>query len=392
MRTMESVQHTGKTHHKTLIQRYTIWVIALALFFTFGLRANLNSSAYFLGMAVAALSVLYAYKPRLSTFGLVIACIIYCFRPNDISFAIIGCFVPLVMAVSARRMRTATVYSAIVVVGAGIQWILFEDSNPAFTVTVFVVASWLLGIVLQGYNDRVKVEEAKAAQAAAAAKLEAAEFAKEIAREMHDAVAHSMSSVVLRARMAKTREGLTQSTQDDLESITDLSIQALGEMRALLKLLRGSDENEARYRNYMIIDLREECARNAQFLESQDFQVKQVIEGDFEAIDPLAVSTFVACIREASANVIRHGDDSKPVILTVNADQDYISLAVINTIDHEKHKIFPSSGLGLVGIRERVEAVGGSVNSTEAGGRWLLNFSIPKRISAQDQGELQDVD
>lgn len=377
---------------ETVRRRYLVWVVLLTLLFTFALRTNLSSHAYVLGLLVTGFAALYAYRAKAASIGLLACGVVYCFRPVDVSFAVIGCFIPLVMAASTRRLKFASIYSVIILASAFAYWIYSGNSDTAFTMTVFVVASWLLGIVLQGYNDRVRVEEARAAQAAAAAKLEAAEFAKEIAREMHDAVAHSMSSVVLRARMAKTREGLPEATQTDLEDITEMSIQALGEMRALLKLLRGSDEHEARYRNYTIIDVQDECTKNAQFLESQDFTVRQVIEGDFTSIDPLAVSTFVACIREASANVIRHGDESKPVMLTASADATQISLALINTIDHEKHKIFPSSGLGLMGVRERVEAVGGTVNSAEVGGRWLLNFSIPKRVNSQDQGELQNVD
>lgn len=318
--------------------------------------------------------------------------IIYNANPNLNGITYVLCYAPIVRFVIRNERRKALIYSLVLLLGSVYYTIKTGDVVTLSPGLVFTAVAWLLGFVLSSYDERMKAKEEEALQATAAAKLEAAEFAKEIAREMHDAVAHSMSSVILKSRAAAVRPNLSEESKRDLEEITELSVQALGEMRSLLRLLRGAEDETGRYKDYKVIDIAQEAARIEHFLADQAFETRMVIEGDFEGVDPLVTATFVSCIREASANVIRHASDQKPVMISISADHEQISLAFINTIDAERHSIFPSSGLGLIGIRERIEAIGGSITSHEVGERWLLSFSLPKRIGAQQQGELSHVE
>lgn len=304
------------------------------------------------------------------------------------------CYVPIALLVMNRKGGYAFAYFVVLLIGNFAYFPQDTDGDAIsyLMVTVFLsVITAVIGVMMRGFNEQIKLKEAEKETAAALVKLEAAEFAKEIAREMHDAVAHSMSSVVLKARAAAVKPDLDAESKKELEDITALATQSLGEMRSLLRLLRGSEDETGRYRNYLAIDPAEESRRIEEFLVDQGYTVRMVIEGDFSGSDPLAVSTFIACIREASANAIRHGSDQHPVMITVNADDEQISLAFINTIDQERHSIFPTSGLGLIGVRERIEAIGGTLASHQAGERWLMNFSVPKHIGETHKGELSHV-
>lgn len=366
---------------------YAFWILAILIVFTVVMWDLLDSGAYYLGLAVGIALMVHARSQLSSVLAMCVLGLLYALNPHLISFMYAGCFIPLGMMVARRKIRASLSMTGAFVVYALISGLLRDDLNAALTTFVFTAVAWAFGAVLQIYNDRIQVETVRAEQAATAAKLEAAEFAKVIAREMHDAVAHSMSSVVLRSRAAALRPDLSAEARADLTEITELSLQSLAEIRALLRLLRGNDTEEARYRDYKVIDPVKELGRLIHHLESQGFTVNHIQEGGFDSMDPLALSTFIACVREASANAVRHGSTEKPIILTINADQTRVSVAFVNTIDETKELLFPSSGLGLMGIRERLDAIGGSVSTSSGSGRWLLTFWLPKRIGIDEQGE-----
>lgn len=372
-----------------------VYVVAFILFVVLHLMTLhliREPAGYYLASGMLVALALLLRFPMVGTILLGVLGSIYNSHPSLDGITYVATYAPIIYFVARRENRRAALYAGVQIVASIFGWLLNDALFVIVGTSVFIVFAWTIGFTLRIYDERVRAEGERADQASTLAKLEAAEFAREIAREMHDAVAHSMSSVVLKARAAALRPGLSEESKRELEEITELSIQSLGEMRSLLRLLRGATDETGRYRDYKIIDLAQEAARIEEFLQDQRFEVRMVIDGDFDTVDPLATSTFVSCIREASANVVRHGSDEKPVMITISADHEQISLAFINTIDQERHSIFPASGLGLIGIRERIEAIGGSLTSQQVGERWLLNFSIPKRIGAQQQGEFLDVE
>lgn len=369
---------------------YTFWILAITGVFILVMWDIIDSGAFVIGMTVALFLLAYPRFEVFSSIVLIGIAVIYNLNPEMISFIYVGCYTPIVMQIARRRVTLAFVTSAATLFSVVIYWGVAGEPGAALLAAVCLVLAWVFGTVLQTYNDRIRVEEARASEAETAAKLEAAEFAKVIAREMHDAVAHSMSSVILRARAASTRPELSEESKADLAEITDLSLQSLAEMRALLRLLRGNNADEARYRDYKVIDPDKELGRQVQHLKNEGFHVNMIQEGGFEGMDPLALSTLIACMREAVANTVRHGSTEKPIILTVNADDTRVSVALVNTIDEAKELLFPSSGLGLIGIRERLEAIGGMVSTSSGSGRWLLTFSLPKRIRLEEQGERRE--
>lgn len=352
--------------------------------------SNGTFTSYVLAVGSGVFASLLVKYEKVPVLGLGIVGFCYNLFPQIDGLTYILSYIPIAFLVIRRRPRQGIAYALWLLLGSIGNLFISGGSEPALLMVtcILIVFAWVIGTMIRGYDDKILLKEAEADMASALAKLEAAEFAKEISREMHDAVAHSMSSVVLKARVAALKEGLDAESKKELEEITELATQSLGEMRSLLRLLRGSDDESGRYRKYLVIDPIVEAHRIEEFLRGQDYSVRMVVEGEFSDADPLSISTFVSCIREAGANVIRHGSDKHPVIITVNADQEQISLAFINTVDPERHSIFPSSGLGLIGVRERIEAVGGSMVSQQAGEKWILNFSVPKRIGETQEREL----
>ncbi len=99
---------------------------------------------------------------------------------------------------------------------------------------------WLAGLAIRSRREReVALEAARVEEAGAAVADERAR----IARELHDAVAHSIGVVVLQARGArKTLRTDPEAALEALDAIEATGTQALTEMRRLVGVLRQSDD------------------------------------------------------------------------------------------------------------------------------------------------------
>ena len=77
-----------------------------------------------------------------------------------------------------------------------------------------------------------------------------------------------------------------------------------------------------------------------------------------------------------SSNVLRHADHHRPVTITLSQEVDKARLVVTNGVSLSHHT-FPSSGMGILGMQERLSAIGGSLDTLMDNGTWLASASIP---------------
>ena len=121
--------------------------------------------------------------------------------------------------------------------------------NYIFAGAIFAGA-WLAGFILRSRRLRTEVLEQRTSalerDQEERARAAVAEERARIARDLHDAVAHSMSVIAVQAgaeRLALPEEAT--STREVLLSIEETSRQALVEMRRLVEMLRKDDEELA---------------------------------------------------------------------------------------------------------------------------------------------------
>ena len=80
---------------------------------------------------------------------------------------------------------------------------------------------------------------------------------------------------------------------------------------------------------------------------------------------------------EATGNMIKHGDPAGPASILIEGDLDEVEAVFINRPRRAGSPRASSARLGLVGARERVEALGGEVDVTSESPDWVVRVRIP---------------
>ncbi|WP_414169321.1 sensor histidine kinase [Streptoverticillium reticulum] len=185
-----------------------------------------------------------------------------------------------------------------------------------------------------------------------------------IARELHDVVAHHMSVITVQADSAPYRiAGLPAEASAEFGAIAATARESLTEMRRLLGVLRN-----------------EETAHAERVPQPGAERVPQLVEATVRAGLPveLAIGDGVAdlpqavdlsayrIVQEALANVVRHAPGAATrVSLTVDPGRTGLTVLVVNAAADRPDAPLETSGTGhgLVGMRERVRLVGGSLDT-----------------------------
>ena len=192
-----------------------------------------------------------------------------------------------------------------------------------------------------------------------------------IARDLHDAVAHQISVISLSAGVASSAmDDRPQVAREALGTIRSASREVLGEIGELLAMLRSTDEGAAPPR-----DLRQVGELVERYAES-GLDVTLRVDGELDAL-PLGIDVVAyRVLQEALTNAAKHGTGGRAHVL-IERDPSRLRLVVTNPIADDGAGATPEGGHGLLGIRERVASVRGTVEATSTGGAFRLEATLP---------------
>lgn len=197
-----------------------------------------------------------------------------------------------------------------------------------------------------------------------------------IARELHDLASHGLGLITVRAAAAGRVSG-AHAEDERIAALHDIERsgrQATTELRRMLSVLRSGDDGPAPLRPGETLDDLPGVIDGARaagltvVLSAEDLDTSEVSAGA-----QLAICTIV---RESLANAARHaGPTSATVDLRRSATEVTVRVQDRGPVpDWEPH---PGTGLGLAGLRERLTALGGSLESGRADGGYRLVARIP---------------
>ncbi|GGY21473.1 sensor histidine kinase [Streptomyces djakartensis] len=252
--------------------------------------------------------------------------------------------------------------------------------------TVPFALAWVLGDSIrtrrayfaQLEERATRLEKEREAQSKVAV---AAERAR-IARELHDVVAHNVSVMVVQADgAAYVLDAAPDQAKKALETISSTGRQALAEMRRLLGVLRTGEHQEAG--EYVpqpdvqqIEDLVEQCRGHGLPV---DFKV----EGTPRPLPSGVELTAYRIVQEALTNTRKHGGPNAGASVRLVYFDDGLGLLVEDDGKGAPHELYEEGGFdgqghGLIGMRERVGMVGGTLDAgPRPGGGFRISALLP---------------
>ncbi len=249
-----------------------------------------------------------------------------------------------------------------------------------------IAAAWFMGSL---HRSRLAKRQAEVERLAALQReqvqkvqLAATRERQRIASEMHDIVAHSLSVIVIQADGAQyvTRDAPGPETErlerasQAIATIAETARSALAETRRLVGVLHREDGLElaptARLEDIEALPARlQEAGRKAQLS----------IEGDPQAHPPLGPIAELAAYRivqESLTNVLKHAGDSASAWVVLHHRREGLSISVQD--DGAGPTESDGQGHGLLGLHERVTAIGGSLLAqARPGGGFSVTAFIP---------------
>lgn len=257
---------------------------------------------------------------------------------------------------------------------------------PIFVACGGVVAStWYMGTLArtraarrQAEADRLAALERERQQAVL---LTASEERQRIAREMHDIVAHSLSVIVVQAdgghyaaTMDADPEQRLATAAKALETIRSTARSALGETRRLVGVLASDEPLE-----YAPAASLAEIPELVQRVADAGRQARLDVEGTADLHAPLDAAqelTVYRIVQEALTNVMKHAGAGAAVTVTLSHRPDGVSVAIRD--DGAGSRGGDGAGHGLVGMRQRIEAVAGTLyTGNRPGGGFEVVAFVP---------------
>ncbi|MCX7522935.1 histidine kinase [Microbacterium sp. STN6] len=289
----------------------------------------------------------------------------------------------LVLAFSAaNRLRGVRAGIALLVILAGTVVMQVRTSSSTLemlvTPVVIVGAPALAGALLarsraQAERLRLLSAELEREREQHAALAAAAERAR-ITRDLHDILAHTLSSIAVQAGAAQQQLDETSPARASVEQVMASAQEGLSEVRALLAATR--DGRPGSTHPHPGID-------QLPALTAAD-GARLVVTG---SVIPLPAGLSLAAFRivqEALTNARKHAAGAS-VSVSVDYRADALQLTIENPLGSAA--ALPSAtGLGLHGMAERAAAHGGSVVAGPSEGRWLVRAELPYATASGEPG------
>lgn len=321
-------------------------------------------------VAVAAQPELAAWSPKaLRRWALPIgiavpiiawtSCVIIANRASDDAVLdaarLTGTYVTLLAILSvvsfARRkwwflaaMSTATGLGLGSTATAGLQVATIIFFTGGFIILTALLTLWGLRVVDE--LERTKNVEAR---------LQVAEERLRFSRDLHDVVGRSFSAIAVKSELAATlsRAGAAERATAEIDEVKALAVESMDQMRELVRGYRG-------------IDLVTEVAGARSLLSAAGCDL--VVEGEPARVPAAFHEVAAWAVREGTTNIVKH---SAATSATLTLGDGGMSLRN-NGAPDASHSTDERSG--LVGLAERLTAVGARLDTTVTGDGFLLEI------------------
>ena len=255
-----------------------------------------------------------------------------------------------------------------------------DARNPSgawgpFTLGALVAACWVLGYALRMRRDYVAELRDRAARLEAAEGERAARAVVDerlrIARELHDVIGHSISLIAIQSEAAaRSARSNPDAVPVFLSAISAASRQVLAEMRGVLAVLRPDDEGELSPQPGL-----EQVGELVASLRTGGLETR--LEAEPMHLPPGMALAVYRIVQESLTNVLKHAGADAKAGVTIIRSRGTVRVSVHDDGAGPSGRA-PGAAHGIVGMRERVAAYGGTLRTgARPGGGFEVEASIP---------------
>jgi signal transduction histidine kinase len=315
-------------------------------------------------------------------------------------------FLPALNAVAVRATRRLSILALLagllgVVLGtlrlvsltpAGYPRLQYQ-SYVVLALLITILSSWGLGTAKRARDRFEAAERAEAARSAILAER------TRIAQDMHDVVAHSLAVVV---RLAEAGALITSQSPDRargmLLTIADTGREALCDMRGMLGVLRDPDAATPVTPSQGIDEVRDGVRRDdvaprptladlpavIDRVRTTGVEVTMTESGTALPLGGAAELAAFHVVQEALTNMVKHARARARAEVTLTWLPDRLVVLIEDDggaplRENVGNSPVPGSGTGLIGLRERLAAVGGTIRTQQLDEGFRVRVELPTR-------------
>jgi signal transduction histidine kinase len=227
------------------------------------------------------------------------------------------------------------------------------------------------GTWLAGERTRLRQERLAEREAERERQLAAAEERTRIARDLHDSAGHAINVILVHAGLGRLRTHEDpDAARKAFETIEEVARETVGEIDNLVAVLR--DDAAARGEVEPppgLAALDGLVARHR----AAGLDVTSEVRGDRRGLAPGVDRGAYRILQEALTNAARHGAGGAQV--EVAFGNAAVEIIVVNPV--QPGRVAGDAGHGVVGMRERAELLGGSLEAGASNGRFQVHARLP---------------
>ena len=212
----------------------------------------------------------------------------------------------------------------------------------------------LVSLAMLGFFGLIRSNRELAKARSEVARLAAENERSRIARDLHDLLGHSLTTITVKAGLARRlADRDPHRAAAEIAQVEELSRSSLADVRAAVA-------------GYREVTLAGELASSREVLRAAG--VDGALPRAVDAVDPAYQALFGWVVREGVTNVVRHARARR---CTVTMGPNWVEIV-------DDGRGGPAgTGNGLTGLRERVAAAGGSVSAAGTPEGWRLRVEVP---------------
>ncbi len=253
--------------------------------------------------------------------------------------------------------------------GAGLEW------GDVVFLGALTTCAWVPGVLAARSKDAEADSAALAAEQVHRASRAVADERLRIARELHDVVAHAVGIMVVQAAAAEqVMQGDPDRAREALEAVQETGRAAVVELSRMLCLLRRDDTDAvAPLPSLTGLDALSSTVRSA------GLKVDLDVLGNLDDLPPALDLSVYRVVQEGLTNAVKHAPGTH-VRVRLERSPSTVQIEVSDTGPSSGPVDATSggTGLGLIGLRERVSVFGGHLDAgPRAGGGFSVTATLP---------------